>query len=216
MIQKDWYVSRAEFQAQMTTLRKYIENLEDKSIGQITYQGRRGAMVVDAVTSRQRQYNTRVLKIVNSWSLTVREGSLKELVAKPLDQKTYGLRNGESQAVTQIAVGLLKFGEDFGVKSEDLICESWASAVEEFRFAPKLDPYVGQVNGIGIALFAYLRKMCGADAIKPDVRVRQRLQSMGFKVPDGSHALMLLCETLADELCIPKSTFDDYLWRDSE
>jgi hypothetical protein len=171
-------------------------------------------MVVDAVTSRQRQYNTRVLKIVNSWSSTVQEGSLTELIANPMNQKIFGLRDGESQSVTAVANGLLKFGEDFQIQGDDLICSSWANAVEDFRFAPKLDPYVGKVDGIGIALFAYLRKMCGVDAIKPDLRVRHRLQSMGFEVPEGSQALMMLCEILADELSIPKSTFDDFLWRE--
>jgi hypothetical protein len=132
-----------------------------------------------------------------------------------MEQKLFGLRDGESETVTAVAKGLLKFGEDFDIKDEDLICESWAIGVEDFRFAPKLDPYVGKVDGIGIALFAYLRKMCGVDAIKPDVRVRQRLQSMGFEVPEGSQALMLLCEILADELAIPKSKFDDFLWRET-
>lgn len=37
---------------------------------------------------------------------------------------------------------------------------------------------------------------------------------MGFEVPDGSQALMMLCEILADELDIPRSRFDDYLWAD--
>jgi hypothetical protein len=215
MNRSNWYVSRPAFQTQITTLREYIDQIEDKDSRQVTYQGRRGAMVVDAVTSRQRQYNTRVLKIVNSWSSTVPEGSLKELIAHPMDQKLFGLRDGESQSITAVAKGLLQFGEDFHIQGEDLVCNSWASAVENFRFAPKLDPYVGRVDGIGVALFAYLRKMCGVDAIKPDLRVRQRLQSMGFEVPEGSHALMLLCEILADELAIPKSKFDDYLWRET-
>ena len=215
MTSQHWFTSRPEFQTQLTSLRKYIDKIEESNTVSITYQGRRGAMVVDAVTSRQRQYNTRVLKIVKGWSSTVGEGSLMELIDKPVDQKLFGLRDGESQTISAVANGLLEFGENFDIKDEDLICESWAIAVEDFRFAPKLDPYVGKVDGIGIALFAYLRKMCGVDAIKPDVRVRQRLQSMGFEVPEGSQALMLLCEILADELAIPKSKFDDYLWRET-
>jgi hypothetical protein len=67
---------------------------------------------------------------------------------------------------------------------------------------------------MGIALFAYLRKLSGAEAIKPDVRVRKRLQSMGFEVPDGPQALMMLSEILADELKVSRSNFDSYLWRD--
>ena len=214
IIGSDWYTARPEFQAKLETLRDYIGSIEGEFPAEATYAGKRGAMVVDVITSRQRQYSTRVVKIVRDWADSVPEATLKELARNPLDKKLFGLREGESESITNVAKGLLKFGVDFGIYDEDLICEIWATAVEGFRFAPKLDPYVGHVDGMGIALFAYLRKLSGEEAIKPDLRVRQRLQSMGFEVPEGRQALMLLCEILADELGIPRSTFDTYLWRD--
>jgi hypothetical protein len=209
----DWYTARPEFQSKLVILRTYIESIPGDFPLEATYSGKRGAMVVDVITSRQRQYSTKVVKIVREWAASVPEATIKELAKNPLDKKLFGLREGESESITNVAKGLLKFGVDFGIEDEDLNCKSWANAVKGFRFAPKLDPYVGHVNGMGIALFAYLRKLSGEEAIKPDLRVRQRLQSMGFDVPEGRQALMLLCEILADELGIPRSTFDSYLWR---
>ena len=209
-----WYTDRPEFKSKIHELRRYLNEIESDHHASETYVNRRGAMVVDVVTSRQRQYSTRVLKIVRDWAERNPNQTLEDLVKQPLDQKTFGLRNGETESITLVAKGLLAFGEDFNIEGEDLIVESWAKAVEDFRFAPKLDPYVGYVDGLGIALFAYLRKLSGADAIKPDVRVRKRLQNIGFEVPDGSQALMMLCEILAEELKISKSKFDDLLWRE--
>jgi len=214
IIGRDWYTRRPEFQSKLESLRNYIGSIEGDLPVEATYAGKRGAMVVDVITSRQRQYSTRVVKIVRDWTSAVPEATLNELVTNPLEKKLYGLREGESESITNVAKGLLKFGVDFGIDDEDLICEIWATAVEGFRFAPKLDPYVGHVDGMGIALFAYMRKLSGDEAIKPDVRVKQRLQSMGFDVPEGPQALMLLCEILADELGIQRSSFDSYLWRD--
>lgn len=210
----DWFTSRPEFQSKILVLKNYIDSIHVSLEAEETYAGKRGAMVVDVVASRQRKYSTRVLKIVREWSASVPFPTLKELAANPLDKELFGLREAESATITNVARGLLEFGIDFGIEDEDLICSGWAKVVEEFRFAPKLDPYVGSVDGMGIALFAYLRKLSGTDAIKPDLRVRQRLQSLGFEVPDGSQGLMMLCEILADELNIPRSSFDSYLWKD--
>ena len=207
-----WYTSRPEFRNSLQILRNYLAENEFPTENPNSYQGKRGAMVVDAVTSRQRKYNPRVLKIVKSWLDSVEDPSLQALVDSPLGTKAFGLRIGESESISQVAAALLSFGQDFSVTGDDAICKAWADTVEDFRFTPKLDPYVGRVDGIGIALFAYLRKLSGADAIKPDVRVRKRLHEMGFDVPEGSEALMLLCELLAQELGIDRSRFDDYLW----
>jgi hypothetical protein len=213
MSEIEWYTNRPEFQSKLLVLKAYIEGIKGDFEFEASYASKRGAMVVDVVASRQRQYGTRVLKIVDGWTASVAAPTLKELSNNPPDKKLFGLREGESESISRVANGLLQFGVDFGLKDEDVICEKWARAVEDFRFAPKLDPYVGHVDGMGIALFAYLRKLSGADAIKPDVRVRQRLQSMGFEVPDGAQALMMLSEILADQLQISKSKFDSYLWR---
>lgn len=43
--------------------------------------------------------------------------------------------------------------------------------------------YVGAVNGIGLALFAYLSRRCGADAMKPDTRVATPSTTPGSTSP---------------------------------
>ena len=211
----DWYVGRPEFQSKLSRLKSYIDSIPEEYKHEDKYSGKRGAMVVDVLASRQRQYTSRVVKIVDDWSSRVPSSSLRDLVDNPLDQALFGLRNGESDSMTKVAQGLLRFGEDFEINMDDQICNNWARTVDDFRFAPKLDPYVGHVDGMGIALFAYLRKLSGVDAIKPDVRVRKKLISFGFDVPDGTQALMMLSEILADELGMSKSKFDDYLWRNT-
>ena len=210
----DWYKSNAGFQASVGKLKPLFDQAAVSNEAHSRYSGARGAMVVDVVTSRQRQYETRVLGIVRKWSATVPESSLQELSKNPLDKKTYGLRDGESETIQAVAKGFLRFGEDQNITDEDEICFAWATAVEELRFTPKLDPYIGSIEGMGIALFSYARKLSGADAIKPDVRVRQRLKSLGIDVPDGSQALMMLCELLAEELGVTRSHFDTVLWKE--
>ncbi len=77
---------------------------------------------------------------------------------------------------------------------------------------PALDPYVGSVTGIGIALFCYLRMRSGADAIKPDVRVRKALEQFSFTIPAGGAALLAVSSVLAAELGVSRLVLDQLLW----
>lgn len=89
---------------------------------------------------------------------------------------------------------------------------AWADAVEDVRFAPRPDPYVGQVSRVGPALFAYLRMRSGADALKPDVRVHDALEALGWAVPRDAAALLTACEALADDVGMSRLTLDQLLW----
>lgn len=80
----------------------------------------------------------------------------------------------------QLASGLLRFGADMGSGNDDEAVEGWARTVAPLEVAPALDPYVGAVKGIGIALFCYMRMRAGADSLKPDVR--QTLKRLGFEI----------------------------------
>jgi len=91
---------------------------------------------------------------------------------------------------------------------------AWAVGVAELEHAPDLDPYVGAVKGIGPALFAYIRMRCGADALKPDLRVYRALRSFGFKVPRDEHALLIVSAAAAAELGISRLVLDQMLWWD--
>jgi hypothetical protein len=71
---------------------------------------------------------------------------------------------------------------------------------------------VGTVRGIGIALFAYLRMLGGADAIKPDTRVIKALRRAGLSVARDAGAALLLGEGMAEELGVGRLWFDQLLW----
>ena len=67
---------------------------------------------------------------------------------------------------------------------------------------------------MGPALFAYLRMRCGADAIKPDLRVRDALNDLGFEVPNDPHAILIVASSAAKELGTTKLALDQLLWWD--
>ena len=80
------------------------------------------------------------------------------------------------------------------------------------RLTQRLDRYVGSVSGIGVALFAYARMRSGADALKPDRRVREHLRRLGFPTPAGEGALLLVGEAAAEEVGIHRLALDQLLW----
>ena len=77
---------------------------------------------------------------------------------------------------------------------------------------PRLDPVAGAVPGIGPALFAYLRMRSGSDAIKPDLRVANGLRQLGFHVPSGEHAILVVARAAAAEAAIGLLILDQLLW----
>ncbi len=172
------------------------------------YAGRRAAMVFDVVASRQRNYQARVLPMVEDWEQ--RGVSLGQLADEgPGDG--LGLRKGEALTMQEVARGLVRFATDHELDDEVGV-KTWAEAVEALAHAPKLDPYVGCVKGIGPALFAYLRMRCGASALKPDLRVGRALRSYGFKVSDDVHELLIVSAVVADELTVSRLELDQLLW----
>jgi hypothetical protein len=175
------------------------------------YAGRRGAMVVDVVASRQRNYKTRVLPLVDRWSAVVAEPTLAALSATPLKAKDFGLQASEPIAMRTIAANLLALSTELAV-SEDEACRVWADSVQGLEHAHKLDPVVGDVSGIGPALFAYMRMRCGADALKPDQRVVAALSDLGFSVPGDGHSTIVIARAAAAEIGFDLLTLDQLLW----
>lgn len=173
------------------------------------YQGRRGAMVVDVIASRQRKYEQRVLGMVAAYE-TSHPSSLAHL-AREGWKDIPGLRQGEAETMRSVAQGLLgysqehSFDEDFGVKV-------WAEGAESFVHAPKIEPYVGHLHGVGPALFAYLRIRSGADGIKPDSRVHAALVRLGFPIPSDEHAIYVVAQAAATQAGIPLLELDQLLW----
>jgi hypothetical protein len=175
------------------------------------YRGRRAAMVFDVVASRQRRYIQRVRPWVEAFQQTPAAASLSSL-AEFGPALTFSLRDGEADTMRTVASGLLRFGIDSELGDDDAIVEAWAASVAPLEVAPRLDPYVGAVKGIGIALFCYMRMRAGADAIKPDARVRQALQGLGFDLPAGEATLLVVASTLAQEVGISRLILDQLLW----
>jgi hypothetical protein len=82
----------------------------------------------------------------------------------------------------------------------------------QLAHATQLDPYVGAVGGIGHALFAYLRMRCGADALKPDLRVHRALVDLGFLLPRDEPALLVVNGAVAAKLRTSRLVSDQLLW----
>lgn len=175
------------------------------------YEGRRGAMVVDVVASRQRKYKARVLPLVAKWESKVSDPSLRSLADEPLATQDYGFKDTEPATIRTVAANLVKFATDLRV-SEDEGCRLWAQGVEELEHAHKLDPVVGDVSGIGPALFAYMRMRCGANALKPDVRVAAALRRLGFATPGDGHSVLVIARGAATEVGLDLLSLDQLLW----
>lgn len=176
------------------------------------YANRRGSMVVDVVASRQRRYRSAVAgRIVPLYEETMGDPSLAALAES--EPSFLRLRRDEATTMQRVAQELLRFGDG---DDEESTVRQWAEAVEPVRFAHRLDPFVGQLSGIGPALFAYLRMRCGADAIKPDLRVRAALSEVGLLVGSSPAALLTVAEALASELDVRRLVLDQMLWTSKE
>jgi hypothetical protein len=180
------------------------------------YAGQRASMVFDCVMSRQRRYNAVVLPLVGAFGSTANSKSLAALAAQGPSEgdpgRTYPFKRGEADAIRQVAAGLARFCEERSM-DDDTGVLAWAEQARAFERTPKSDPWLGDIKGIGLATFAYLRMRCGADAIKPDVRVRAALGSLLFPLGDGSD-LDLLCvaSAAAEELGASRLELDQLLW----
>ena len=179
------------------------------------YSAQRGAMIVDVVASRQRNYAKRVRKIVADWKAANDEHGLGWLSEHPMNAVQFGLSEAEVVTIHEIATNLRAFAAGQGLTGsggEDEACRIWAQGCGALEHAPKLDPVVGSVKGIGLALFAYMRMRSGADAIKPDIRVKTALRNLGFVVPNDDHAVLLITQAAASEIGMSRLVLDQLLW----
>ena len=97
---------RPEWKPAVSKLRDLLAQHGDEACrradnyGQI-YQGRRGSMVLDVVTSRQRRYQNRVLPLVSQWEDDNDEHSLRWLSTHEPTPERYGLRPDEPRPSRQ-------------------------------------------------------------------------------------------------------------------
>ncbi len=204
----------------MSSLAEFLKTNADKfrrrmAENELTsFANRRGSMVLDVVSSRQRKYEQRVIPMVQKWEVFVEGSTLEKMVTKGCPAKIFGLRTGEEETIVQIASNFLEYGKLNSLEDENEICTKWAQEVEDMRFAYDLDPVVGGVKGIGLALFNYMRMLSGSETIKPDIRVKKKLEELGFKVPKSDISIMFLCESIAKDLDISMVELDQLLWFD--
>jgi hypothetical protein len=175
------------------------------------YARQRGAMVVDVVASRQRNYQSKVRRIVDRWREEAEEPTLAWLAANPPYRARLGLMASEPETMRQVAENLVAFAHSRQLDEEEG-CLLWAKEVDGLEHAHGLDPVVGGVSGIGPALFAYMRMRCGGNAIKPDLRVRRELRRLGFVVPGGEHAILVVAKATAADLGVDLLVLDQLLW----
>ncbi|MFZ2057321.1 MAG: hypothetical protein WAV54_07930 [Acidimicrobiales bacterium] len=176
--------------------------------------GKPAAMVVDVVLSNQRDYDAFVWPEVQAWMARNPGTDLQHLAAQgpgSVRRLRKDKRADEARTMQEVASGLLDYSRALGVDEKQGLC-AWAVAAEPFRFAVRSELYVGTVRGIGIALFAYLRMLGGADAIKPDTRVIKALRRAGLSVARDAGAALLLGEGMAEELGVGRLWFDQLLW----
>jgi hypothetical protein len=57
-----------------------------------------------------------------------------------------------------------------------------------------------------------MRMHCGGNAIKPDLRVRRELRRLGFVVPGGEHAILVVAKAAAADLGVDLLVLDQLLW----
>jgi hypothetical protein len=136
---------------------------------------------------------------------------LATLVSGEIHAHDFGLQGTEPLTMRTVAANLLEFVNELGV-SEDDGCRAWADGVEGLEHAHKLDPVVGEVPGIGPALFAYMRMRCGANALKPDLRVAAALRSLGFAAPGDGHSTLVVARAAAAEVGMDLLSLDQLLW----
>jgi hypothetical protein len=173
------------------------------------YKGRRAAMVVDVVASRQRGYKDRVLPMVARFERTGAAESL-QVLGDYGPEGGLGLMSSEPETIKQVAAGLWRYCVDHELDEEAGV-RSWAESVEPLRFMFRYDDYVGATKGVGVALFAYARMRSGADALKPDQRVRKSLTRLGFRTPPGDAELVAMAECVAVELGVSRLELDQLL-----
>ena len=208
----DWGTARTHLSA-LAKARRTSVDAKVVGYGSV-YAADLGAMVVDVVFSRQRDYVNDVLPAVQTWMAAHPRMTLAQLGAAgpgPIPRLQLHKRADEATTIQEVAAGLSDYCVTRGL-TEQTGVRQWADEAEALRYTWRLEPHVGAVRGIGIALFAYLRMRAGADAIKPDVRVRKELIAAGLQLPNDDAAVLLVAEAMAEELGVRRLWFDQLLW----
>ena len=180
----------------VTHIKNYLKNNPEISARASTfgniYTRRRGLMVVDVICSRQRNYETRVLKeLLPDYSSKAKDLSLRSLSKNA--PFWLNVMKSEPETMQEIAKKILEYGIKNNIVNEDEICIRWALSDTHWML---LD-----VNGVGPVLLEYLRMLCGVDTIKIDVNVVKALSKLGIETKNYStDVIVKICKTLSNDV----------------
>jgi hypothetical protein len=222
--------ARTQWQHAMTRLRALLDQHGAEAHQRVAdygerYRGRRAEMVFDVVASRRRDSD---MGMPEAFARTPAASSLRALAEQGPGAHSLrhqlpegdrrrsghqgdGLRSGEGETMQAVASGLVRFAAERDLGDDDAT-RAWANTAARFERAPQLEPYVGSVKGIGPASFASLRMRSGADAIRPDFRVRASLNRLGFEVPSNEDGILIVAHAAAADLGISRLVLDQLLW----
>jgi hypothetical protein len=171
------------------------------------------ASVIDAVLSVQWNWKSRVAPAVKGWIQANPACTLSTLAAAGPGARVgeQPLRPAHDPAIVGTANALLSYGKPADTDQQRF--GAWAQQAQAMRYHHEYDP-VGEVPGIGIALFNYLLMRGGVDALKPDSHIKAHLVSAGLarslKVSDSD--TLMVAEAMAEELEVGRLWFDQLLW----
>lgn len=173
------------------------------------YDGRRAVMVFDVVHSANRRYDQVVRPRVERFERTSAAQSLRHL-ADEGPPPTTGFKRYEAAAMRSIAASLADYCDERNL-DDDEGCRHWAEGPDP-GVLHLLDPVIGYVKGVGLTLYRYLRMRSGADDIKPDRRVANGLQRLGFpRFRSPAHTYVLAHAAAIDAQMRPL-VLDQLLW----
>lgn len=207
------FVERAA--AQVADLSRTNPHLLTKASGlSEMYAGKRALMVIDVVTSRQRHYESQVKKILTRYEEQSSDLSLSFLAANP--PAWLALKQREPETISRVAQTLLDFGNAMNIVGDDEIALAWSQLPSGDRPGQVPDPWVEKILaiwGIGEVLMQYLRLLCGADTLKVDVRIVQRLEHLGVPVDlFTTKGLLEICREIATIANVSMAELDQLLW----
>ncbi len=100
----------------------------------------------------------------------------------------------------------LMIQKEFGIESELEALRKWGKESKPEDFVSF------QVRGIGFTTFQYLRILCGANTIKPDVHISRAVyDATGKKFPERK--IVTILEQSADRLGVQASILDHAIWQ---
>lgn len=173
------------------------------------FTGQRAAMVFDVVFSANRKYDSIVVRRVEQFQQTEAASSLRALADQGVPD-TSGFRRYEAESMRSLANSFADYG-DLHELDDDAACHRWATTADP-GVVFGLDPVIGRVKGVALALYRYLRMRCGADDLKPDRRVAASLDRLGFPVVTGAEAIYALAIAASRDSEISPLVLDQLLW----